>query len=149
MQQRPHNNRLDAATQLEPQDLWERAYDTLRKQNPELVLTFEKHLVSCNESHTSFTSSSFSPNQIQAVAESRLIDHEAEKWVIRLRRQSIKVREQWDNVIKFILWAKESVSAAVEAQPYAALAWAGVSIVLPVSQNHKLEHFIQLLEQSL
>ena len=61
--------------------------------------------------------------------------------IIHLRGKPVKVREQGERILKFILWSKDLVSAATSTQPYAALAWSGVSILLPV-------RFLQIVKLS-
>ena len=81
---------------------------------------------------TNLTDPSLSPEIIETIVKSKLEDREANQLVINLGKNSVKVREQGEKVIKFILWSKDIVSQALSAQPYAALAWSGVSILLPV-----------------
>lgn len=138
MQHGHSGNRPNPAAGTQSQDLWEHAYSNLKKRDPKLVSSFEKHIISGHISTTS-TNPSLSLELIQSIAESKLTDQEANRWTIHFGGQSIKVREQWENIIKFIFWAKDSISAAVGAQPYAALAWASISILLPVSYNHDLK----------
>lgn len=114
-------------------DLWMHAYEALKLRNPELVIAYERHLASADISHTSSASPSLSPELIEAIVKKKLEDREAKRLVVRLGEEPIKVREQGEKVIKFIIWSNGFISAAVSAQPYAALAWSGVSILLPVS----------------
>lgn len=56
------------------------------------------------------------------------------------------IREQVRKVIHAILCAKDSIGVAMSAEPHAALAWAGVLFVLPVStsthrKNDRILHF--------
>jgi hypothetical protein len=43
------------------------------------------------------------------------------------------VRDQVDRVAKVVIAAKDFIASAVSAEPHAALAWAGVCVLLPVS----------------
>ena len=141
MQHRHIDNRLNAATNTQSKDLWEHAYSNLKKRDPKLVSSFENYLASNHTNYSTSTNSSLGPEIIQSIAESKLTDHEANRLVVRFGNESIKVREKWDSIVKFIFWAKDSISAAASAQPYAALAWAGVSMLLPVSHNCDLEWY--------
>lgn len=113
------------------QDLWMRAYNALDRRDPELVAAYASHLTPTYSSTTP-TRRALSPELIEAVIETQMHDDEAKKLVFHLGTHSIKVREQGEKVIKFILWSNDIISAAVTAQPYAALAWSGVSVLLPV-----------------
>ena len=54
---------------------------------------------------------------------------EQKKWRIK----NVEFQKMGEQVIKSIESADAIITAAVSPQPYAALAWAGVSILLPVS----------------
>lgn len=107
-----------------------RAYKTLEIRDPDLVADYACYLDSARTSTP--TLRTLSPKLIEAVIEQKLQDNEAKKLVFNLGSKSIKVREQGEKLIKFILWSDGIISAAVSAQPYAALAWSGVSLLLPV-----------------
>ena len=111
-------------------DLWLRAYEALELREPDLVAAYKRQLAPTN---TNFADPSLSPELIETIVQSKLQDREAEQWVVDLCKKPVKVREQGEKVIKFIVWSKDIVSGALSAQPYAALAWSGVSILLPVS----------------
>jgi len=122
---------LEATEDAKPsEDLWERAYRALEQREPDLVTEFAC-LVDPTVAES--TKPSLSPEIIKNIISSKLQDREAKQMIIHLRNRPIKVREQGEKVVKFILWSNEIVSQAVSAQPYAALAWSGVSILLPVS----------------
>ena len=100
------------------EDLWVHAYEALKLREPDLVAAYERHLAQLAPAVTNSVHPSLSPEPIEAIAKSKL---------------QAKVREQGEKVIKFTLWSNDIISQAVSAQPYAALAWSGVSILLPVS----------------
>ena len=108
---------------------WERAYQAVKFREPDLVFDYERILASGTDSSVN---ASFSLDSIVDLTSSKLQDREATQLVIKLGKQPIKVREQGEKVIKFILWAKEIISAATSTQPFAALAWFGVSMLLKV-----------------
>ena len=113
-----------------PEDLWEQAFDLSELREPDLMRAYKLLLTPIR---TNLTDPSLSPEVIEAIVKSKLEDREANQLVINLGKTSVKVREQGEKVIKFILWSKDIVSQALSAQPYAALAWSGVSILFPVS----------------
>ena len=120
---------VDAKAKNQSDDLWEHAYDILKHRNPELVTAYERYLVSADDSSTSFP---LSPEHIEAIVKSKTEDRESKQLLIRIGGESIKVREQCDKIFKFILWSSKFVSPALSAQPYAALALSGVSILFSV-----------------
>lgn len=103
-----------------------RAYKALEIRDPDLVTKYARHLDPARNSSTTPTQSAL------GVIQQKLQDNEVKKWVFHLGSESIKVREQGERIIKFILWSNRFISAAVSAQPYAALAWSSVSVLLPV-----------------
>ena len=93
---------------------------------------YELSLAALNDPQTDCAQMSL-PELIDTVIKKKLEDREKKKLVIHLREKPIKVREPGEKVIRFILWSNNFISTALSAQPYAALAWSGVSILLPVS----------------
>jgi hypothetical protein len=47
-------------------------------------------------------------------------------------QKEVIVREQVNKIVSAVIYAKESIGPAISAEPHAALAWARVSILLPV-----------------
>ena len=115
------------------EDLWVHAYEALKLREPDLVAAYERHLAQLAPTVTNSVHPSLSPELIETIAKSKLQDREADQWVVHLGEQPVNVRVQGEKVIKFILWSNDIISQAVSTQPYAALAWSGVSILLPVS----------------
>ena len=111
-------------------DLWLQAYEALELREPDLVAAYKRWLAPTS---TNSADPSLSPELIETIINSNLQDREADQWVVNLGKKPVKVREQGEKVINFVLWSKDIVSEALSAQPYAALAWSGVSILLPVS----------------
>ena len=111
-------------------DLWLQAYEALELREPDLMAAYKCLL---DPTSTNSADTSLSPELIETIIKQKLQNREADQWVVNLGKKPIKVREQGEKVIKFILWSNDIVSKALSAQPYAALAWSGVSILLPVS----------------
>ena len=112
------------------EDLWVLAYKALKLRDPDLVAAYERLLAPTT---TDLAYLSPSHESIETIVKSKLQEREANQLVINLGQRPVKVREQGEKIIKFILWSNGIVSQALSAQPYAALAWSGVSILLPVS----------------
>ena len=114
---------------MKSEDLWKQAYTKLELREPDLMRAYKLLLTPIR---TNLTDSSLSPEVVETIVKSKLEDREADQLVINLGKKPVKVREQGEKVVKFIIWSKDIVSQALSAQPYAALAWSGVSILLPV-----------------
>jgi ankyrin repeat domain-containing protein 50 len=74
------------------------------------------------------------PRSVESIVNKLLEDREKKRWRVSLLGKDIKVRKQVEVLTKFLLWSDPIVKAAVSAQPYAALAWSGVSLLLPVGK---------------
>lgn len=97
------------------------------------MTAYERRLTSADTCHTASASPFLNPELIGSIIKPKLENGEVKRLVERLSGEPVKVREQGERVLKFILWSDTSISASVNAQPFAALAWVGVSILLPVS----------------
>lgn len=127
------DDRVGAKAENQSKDLWMRAYGDLKDRDPVLVAAYERYLASDGMGHTASVHPSLNPGLIETIVKQKLQDRDAKQWVIHLGPRPIQVRAQGEKIIKFILWSTDFISAAVSTQPYAALAWSGVAILLPVS----------------
>ncbi|KAB5569898.1 hypothetical protein GE09DRAFT_1217350 [Coniochaeta sp. 2T2.1] len=98
-------------------DPWGLAYKIFQEREPELTADYAKHLASLRGE----TAASIDLSKIQ----------EKKQWRVSLLGRDIKIREQAEKLAKFLLWSDPIVKDALSAQPYAALAWSGVSMLLP------------------
>jgi uncharacterized protein YlzI (FlbEa/FlbD family) len=71
--------------------------------------------------------------QLQKLVDQKLQDIQDSRLKITVSGKEIVVKEQVCKVVHAILSAKDFIGSAVSAEPHAALAWAGVLVVLPVS----------------
>lgn len=55
------------------------------------------------------------------------------RWKFKFFSTEIEVRKQFDRAAGAVIWAKDFITQAVSPDPHAALAWAGVCVLLPVS----------------
>jgi NWD NACHT NTPase-like protein len=116
-------------------DLWMRAYLMLKEREPELAELYENHLTTHN-----FLTGSLTPESVKSMVERLSQEREKKQWRINLFQKEVKIREQAEKLIKFLLVSDNVIKTALSsAQPYAALAWSGVSIVLPVGQRYSID----------
>ncbi len=72
--------------------------------------------------------------QMSALVDEKLAAMNERQWRVRVCGRSVKVREQVDRIVKVVLVAKDFVSSAASMDPiHAGLPWAGVCMLLPVS----------------
>ncbi|KAM7219973.1 hypothetical protein V8F06_004659 [Rhypophila decipiens] len=92
---------------------------------------YRKHLVSLLPSEAA-AGSDLSSLPIELIVETLLEDRNKKQWRVSLLGKDVLVREQVERLVKFFLWSDGFVKQAMSAQPYAALAWSGVSLLLPL-----------------
>lgn len=124
-------------------DLWALAYVLVREREEELMKDYEKHLAALQD-HPADAQNVFAAHNIESLVNKLLDTREKNKIQVSILGRNIKVREQIERLAKFLIWSDSIVKAAVSAQPYAALAWSGVSLFLPVS-NTLISREISLL----
>jgi hypothetical protein len=72
------------------------------------------------------------PEIIQSIVKRTIEDEEKKSWRVSLFGADYEVRIQVERLTKFLLWSESIVKVAMSSQLYAALAWSGVSLLLPV-----------------
>jgi hypothetical protein len=92
---------------------------------------YKKHLASLQDDAT-LSADLSTPRSVESIVNKLWEDREKKQWRVSLLGKDIKIREQAERLAKFLLWSDPIVKNAVSAQPYAALAWSGVSVLLPV-----------------
>jgi hypothetical protein len=114
-------------------DLWLRAYTGLQEQQPELMKAYSTHLASLQDAQEH---GSGIPNErsVKSVVNQLLDNREKKQYRVPLLKKDVKIRDQVEKVARFVLWFDPIVKSAVSTQPYAALAWSGASLLLPVSK---------------
>ena len=131
-----HSNKL-------PKDLWDRAY-LLARQEPSScrhIEAFEKILKSQiakddqPQEMSNVASNAERPTQAQLakLIERLLKSVDEKRWKVNVGKHSLDVSAQLDTIAKCAIFAGQFVSSAVSTDPHASLAWAGVSVLLPVS----------------
>ncbi|MCJ1315728.1 hypothetical protein MMC15_001048 [Xylographa vitiligo] len=114
---------------VEP-SLWVLAYDALQKSNPELAKKFNYclGLTTTDTDHKIPVLPSIDGVVEKAFKELNETGGSNEK----LNKTSTTIRKYFEQTIKIVIASKDYISSAVSANPYAALAWAGVSLLLPL-----------------
>lgn len=71
--------------------------------------------------------------QLQQLVDRKLQDMQDSRLKITMGGKEVVVKELVGKIVRVIISAKSLIGSAVSAEPHAALAWAGVLAVLPVS----------------
>ncbi|BAE64135.1 unnamed protein product [Aspergillus oryzae RIB40] len=118
-------------------DLWSEAYKKLHSDNASLVESYETVLLAPETDHMGGRSSTTQEKtdrqkRIQDLVFCRLQDMEQGRFDIPKRSRQGVIGDYVRRTVHGILYAKDFVTAAISAEPHAALAWAGVVMVLPM-----------------
>ncbi|KAH8763942.1 hypothetical protein F5882DRAFT_453250, partial [Hyaloscypha sp. PMI_1271] len=117
-------------------DLWERAYEIFQKQEPELAGDYNKQLLG-NATAIADTSSRLC---IETALKKLLEDRERKQLKISFPGHNLKIRKQVERLTTFLQWSGPVVKATVSAQPFAALAWSGVCLLLPLLTSNTTQN---------
>jgi len=107
--------------------LWAKAYAALEQDEPDMIRSFKQDI-----SSTTTTQASVTPADLARSIELKLKKQDSERLIVPFFSKQIKVRDQAEKVVKFVMWSKNVIGAAASLEPHAAIAWAGVSLLLPV-----------------
>ncbi len=106
--------------------LWRNAYAAVKREEPSLVQDFEDAL--------GFdTISTRSTKRLGDILHQRVLVQDAKRLVITIMGKPVTVREIGEKIIAFVESTQDLVTTATSNEPHAALAWATVSLILPVS----------------
>ena len=132
----------------QPQSLWDRAYDALKANNKRLVEDYEALLAGCGESilGEEQAASAHAALDHSSPPRRRLLDAVIAQGLQRMEDQRTKYtvaghefvpKDQLAKAAELVLWANSWIGEAVKCSPEASIAWAGISIVLPLLTNPK------------
>lgn len=127
-------------------ELWEEAYDQLIIEDGHLINRFEAIL---SESLTGALGLAQSSSTVAFSGLGRIQKHQHLKilldkkiqevengtWKLSFRSHELRVKDLLGPVVSTIEWAKDYIGTAMEASPYASMAWTGVCLLLPVEDS--------------
>ena len=118
-----------------PRDLWDEAYEALHGGNSKLVKQYEESIVRIDQGDAQLApvGSLARQEQLSVIISKRLDAIEKDESSFTMAGRRVIIREQFDKFVKIVICAKDFVSSAVSVEPHAALAWAGICVLLPVS----------------
>ncbi|KAK4447117.1 hypothetical protein QBC34DRAFT_468419 [Podospora aff. communis PSN243] len=128
--------------------IWARAFHHFMESRPELAAYYAQHVhslgdstgVAPEEERPTGNSRPSTLQTIDLIVKKLHQDREQRQWKIPLAGKDIKIREQAEKLAKFLLWSDPIVKDALSAQPYAALAWSGVSFLLSLLTTGTSQH---------
>lgn len=123
--------------QDDQKDPWPRAFEIFQERNhgKPIMTAYKNHLSSLQGNNCDTGSDILSRSTVQAAVNKLLEEQENKQWKITIGNHDIKIRRQFEKLVKFVHWSDDFVKSAVSTQPYAALAWSGVSLIVQVSHT--------------
>ncbi|KAL7953822.1 hypothetical protein V8C34DRAFT_317812 [Trichoderma compactum] len=140
-------------------ELWNVAYEKLRKEEGTLVAEYETRLQGSVVAGLSeaLKLKSNTRERMWAILQSKMNEVNKNTTKLKLGSTEIRVRDVAQQVLNVVGAANNYISQAVSANPSASIAWAGVSFVLPLFMNistesanqaNGLEYISSLISQS-
>ena len=122
-------------TNGKPKDLWDRAEEELSndKRKAEIIEAYQEILGSQLGSELAARGTASRNEQMSQLLNTKVEELEKRKWRLHLGDHNVEVGTLFSGVVSNILLAKDIISSAASADPHAALACAGVSVILTVS----------------
>ncbi|KAK1764670.1 hypothetical protein QBC33DRAFT_546789 [Phialemonium atrogriseum] len=118
----------DTPSTSDDADLWTMAYELAQEREPELMADYNKHL----QGNTTASANLSNREWVKSIVNELLEDRKEKQWRVSIRGKEVTVQEQVQKLAEFIRWSDPIIREAVSTQPYAALAWSGVSLFLPL-----------------
>ncbi|KAJ5648437.1 hypothetical protein N7490_004809 [Penicillium lividum] len=122
---------------LELKGLWKEAYEELYKEDAQLIEAYENAILQQDKNETNRSSAGNDTDaHLQSLVKRRFEEIESSRLKITFAGKEITVREQARRAIDLIISIKPSITAATSLDPHAALAWAGILLLLsPISRT--------------
>ncbi|KAL3475918.1 hypothetical protein BJX99DRAFT_258996 [Aspergillus californicus] len=112
-------------------NLWGEAYQLFCEENKELVEFYERSLLEAGDQ----AGGGNDQKQLETLVHRKLEDVQTRQWTVMFGGKEIVVRDQVRRVVHTIIAAKDVISATIAAEPHAAVAWAGILVLLPFLVN--------------
>ncbi|KAK4150284.1 hypothetical protein C8A00DRAFT_37122 [Chaetomidium leptoderma] len=139
-------------------ELWEVAYHNLRREDEASVQDYEDNLfgnLGAGVSSMLGTKAIGLRERMDGILQRKMINNET--WKLRFGSTVVLVKDVAQPVMGIINRANQYITGAVDGNPYASVAWAGVALLLPLVLNpsehatslaRALEHISGLVAQS-
>ena len=122
-------------------ELWNEAYEELKEKEESIVKNYEiaisEDIKTVLDSMSPIHGAPKVPvgrkEQMAALVEKKVAEAKKNTWKLRYGDNEVVLKDLAEPVVKLINDAEKFVDGVVSANPYASIAWAGVSLLLPVS----------------
>jgi hypothetical protein len=122
-------------------ELWNEAYEELKDKEESLMKKYEDEMSKDMTTMLGSTSLALGASevavrrkeQMTVLVDKKVVEAKKSAWKLKYGDHEILLRDLAEPVVNIINDAEKFVDGAVSANPYASIAWAGVSLLLPVS----------------
>ena len=123
--------KTQSAIPIEPEQLWDRAYDDLRHDNPKLFKLYETILSRELEGGRKESTENVIEQANTAKRRTQMYCILDAGW--NKTEKSAEVEKNIGDAMKIVLSVKEAIGSALQAVPIAALAWTGICVAMQAS----------------
>ncbi|KAL7960365.1 hypothetical protein V8C34DRAFT_276955 [Trichoderma compactum] len=115
-------------------DLWSLAYERLRREDAQLINDYEDKAQENLTAGLGYTIGSKVSirERMDAILRSKMDENNRDAWKIKFGGSEVQVKDLVQPVLGVVNWANEYITGALKPNPYASIAWAGVSLILPL-----------------
>jgi hypothetical protein len=125
----PHE--LNRASDVPIRELWNLAYEKLREEDAELVQRYETEL-NVAGGRAALETKDSRREQMDAVLRGKVDEVTRDAWKLKFGSSEVPIRDLAGPVLSVLDSANDYITGAVNGNPYASIAWSGVSLLLPV-----------------
>jgi hypothetical protein len=119
-------------------ELWNSAYEKLRAEEEALVRDYEAKLsgdLGAGLGSMLGATAMRKREQLDAILQRKMDEINRETWKLRFGSNEYLVKDLAEPALGAINRVNEYISGALASNPYASIAWTGVSMLLPVSRT--------------
>ncbi|KAL8285848.1 hypothetical protein RB597_002768 [Gaeumannomyces tritici] len=118
-------------------ELWNTAYEKLREEDADLITDYEARL--CGSLTAGFDSilgpKANRRDRMAAILKYKMDEVNRDVWKLKFGSSEVQVKEVVGPVLSIVNSANEYITDATSSNPYLSIAWAGVSLLLPLLTN--------------
>ncbi|RFU78126.1 hypothetical protein TARUN_4117 [Trichoderma arundinaceum] len=115
--------------------LWNVAYEQLRQDYAELVAEYEDRLDKILDSGLELAPDSNIRKRMEAILEKQMHQVDRDTWKLKFLSSESQVNDQVKPILGIVSQVHDYVANTASPSPYASLAWAGISLLLPLFMN--------------
>jgi hypothetical protein len=115
-------------------ELWNVAYEKLRVEDGTLIEEYEKKLQGNMVAGLGSMLNANMRDRMQAILKYQMDEVNANTWKLKFRSSEVEVRDIVQPILGAVSLVNEYITDTTSVSPYASLAWAGISLLLPVSR---------------